>query len=140
VLPPSLLLDLQRVTHVTLDALTRELSDLKLTASEANVLANLADGAELTASALAARVGSRPTTMTAVLDRLAGREWIVRAPHPSDRRAVVLRLTPAGRGVARTVAHAYERVEADVLAGLSPTAARSLRHSLRRLGAVEHDR
>ena len=139
-LPSSLLLDLQRVTHVTLDALTRELSDLKLTASEANVLANLADGAELTASALAARVGSRPTTMTAVLDRLAGREWIVRAPHPSDRRAVVLRLTPAGRGVARTVARAYERVEADVLAGLSPTAARSLRHSLRRLGAVEHDR
>ena len=139
-LPSSLLLDLQRVTHLTLDALARELADLQLTASEANVLANLAGGAELTASALAARVGSRPTTMTAVLDRLAGRGWIVRAPHPSDRRAVALRLTAAGRGVARTVARAYERVEADVLAGLSPTAARSLRHSLRRLGQVEHER
>ena len=134
----TLLLDLQRVTHLTLDALTRELADLQLSASEANVLANLADGAQLTASALAARVGSRPTTMTAVLDRLAGRGWIVREPHPTDRRAVVLRLTAAGRGVAHTVARAYERVEADVLAGLSPTAARSLRSSLRRLGEVGH--
>ena len=136
----SFLLDLQRVTHLTLDALTHELADLEVTASEANVLANLAEGAELTASGLAARVGSRATTMTAVLDRLAGRGWIVREPHPSDRRAVVVRLTTAGRSVARRVARAYDRVEADVLAALSPTAARSLRHSLHRLGAARHAR
>jgi DNA-binding MarR family transcriptional regulator len=136
----SLLLDLQRATHVTLDALAAELTELGITASEANVLANLADGASLTASALAARVGSRPTTMTAVLDRLAGRGWVVREPHPSDRRAVVLRLTATGRRVARTVAAAYVRVEADVLADLSPTAARSLRRSLQRIGAAGHAR
>lgn len=136
----SLLLDLQRVTHLTLDALARELADLQLTASEANVLANLAEGDGLTASELAGRVGSRPTTMTAVLDRLAGRGWIVREPHPTDRRAVLLRLTTAGRGVARTVAQAYDRVETDVLAGLSRTAARSLRHSLRHLGEAGHAR
>ena len=134
----SFLLDLQRATHLTLDALAAELAELKITAAEANVLANLADGSELTASALATRVGSRPTTMTAVLDRLADRGWVVRHAHPTDRRAVVLRLTAAGRRAARTVAAAYERVEADVLAALSPTAARSLRQSLRRLGGT-HD-
>ena len=136
----SLLLDLQRATHVTLDALLAELSDLGLTASEANVLANLAGGQQLTASGLAARVGSRPTTMTAVLDRLAGRGWIVRHAHPADRRAVAVGLTGPGRRVAGVVAAAYARVEASVLADLSPTAARSLRQSLRRIGADAHDR
>jgi len=135
-----LLLDLQRATHVTLDALTGELTALGLTASEANVLANLADGAHLTASALAGRVGSRPTTMTAVLDRLAARGWVVREAHPSDRRAIVLRLTADGRRVARTVAAAYARVEAETLAALSPTAAQSLRRSLRRIGEAGHAR
>lgn len=139
-LSDSLLLDLQRATHVTLDVLARELGDLDVTASEANVLANLATGESLTASALAGRVGSRPTTMTAVLDRLAARGWVVRHPHPSDRRAVVLDLTASGRRVARTVAAAYERVETDVLAALSPTAARSLRQSLRRIGEAGHGR
>lgn len=132
----SFLLDLQRATHLTLDTLAVELAELKITASEANVLANLADGSELTASALATRVGSRPTTMTAVLDRLTERGWVVRHAHPTDRRAVVLRLTAAGRRAARTVAAAYDRVETDVLAALSPAAARSLRQSLRLIGGT----
>jgi len=129
-----MVLDLQRATHVTLGALAAELRALDLPASEANVLANLTGGGpEVTVSQLAGRVGSRPTTMTAVLDRLERRGWLARVPHPTDRRALVVRLTPAGRPVARAVRRAYDRVEAQALATLSPTAARSLRGSLRRL-------
>jgi MarR family transcriptional regulator, organic hydroperoxide resistance regulator len=134
-----LLLDLQRATHVTLAALAAELADLGLAASEANVLANLADAkGEVTVSRLANLVGSRPTTMTAVLDRLERRGWVARRAHPSDRRALLVELTPEGRTVARSVRRAYDRVEEKVVETLSPSAARSLRASLRRIAEEWH--
>ena len=129
----SLLLDLQRATHVSLDALTNALRALDLPSSEANVLANLSDGAECTVSELAARVGSRATTMTSVLDRLERRGWLARTPHPTDRRALMVALTTPGRRAARKVRAAYESVERELAARLTPSAARSLRASLRRL-------
>jgi DNA-binding MarR family transcriptional regulator len=119
---------------VTLGALAHELHDVDVPASEANVLANLSDGAEYSVSELAARVGSRATTMTAILDRLERRGWLARTPHPTDRRALVVALTPSGRRVAHKVRAAYDRVEAELLGRLTPAAARTLRSSLRLLG------
>jgi DNA-binding MarR family transcriptional regulator len=40
--------------------------------------------------------------MTAVLDRLAAHGHLVRQPHPTDRRRVVLRLTDSAHEAART--------------------------------------
>ena len=51
-------------------------------------------------SELAAATGTRPTTLTSVLDRLERRGQISRGPAPGDRRAVLVELTavwPAGR-------------------------------------------
>ncbi|HEY4024026.1 MAG TPA: MarR family transcriptional regulator, partial [Pseudonocardiaceae bacterium] len=72
----SALLALQRATHASLHRLTSELTDLNLTAAEINALANLADGRPRIVSQLAAEVGSRPSTLTSVLDRLEGRGHI----------------------------------------------------------------
>ena len=129
----SLLLDLQRATHATLDALARQLRELDVAASDANVLANLSAGAECTVSELAARVGSRATTMTSVLDRLERRGWLARTPHPTDRRALMVGLTASGRRAARKVRAAYDDVEGRLEGRLTPAAARSLRASLHRL-------
>jgi DNA-binding MarR family transcriptional regulator len=134
----SLLLDLQRATHVTLAALAEELRELEVRPAEANVLANLSDGAKLTVTELAHRVGCRATTMTSVLDRLERRGWIARVRHATDRRSVLVRLTRTGRPVARTVRSAYERVERDLLDGLAPAGARSLRNALHRLAEMRH--
>ena len=65
-----LLVLLQRATHVTLQVLATELAELGLTASEVNVLANLADGQARTVSELGAAAGVRPTTLTGVMVRL----------------------------------------------------------------------
>jgi MarR family transcriptional regulator, organic hydroperoxide resistance regulator len=111
IVPESLLLTLQRATHATLAVLAAELSELGLTSSEINVLANLADGRRRTVSALGAAVGSKPTTLTSVLDRLERRGHIVRDAHPDDRRALVVELTPSGSTVAATVRAAVGRVE-----------------------------
>lgn len=113
-----MLLRLQRATHVTLDAAAAELGDLRLGAAEMNVLANLADGTARTASELASAVGSRPTTMTSVLDRLEQRRLITRRADPADRRAIRIQLTAEGRRLGAAVRRAFRRVETRVLGRL----------------------
>src|SRR5881394_1889823 len=47
----------------------------------------------LSPSALARRAGLHPATMTGILDRLQKGGWITRERDPSDRRAVVVRVS-----------------------------------------------
>ena len=114
----SALLALQRVTHVTLHALSRELASLGLTAAEINALANLADGRARTVSELSAATGSRPTTVTSVLDRLEHRGHITRGSRPGDRRAVLIELTGTGRQAAATIRQTLAGLEGRALASL----------------------
>jgi DNA-binding MarR family transcriptional regulator len=44
------------------------------------------------------RVGLSTRSVTALVDRLIEHDLARRTPHPSDRRAVVIELTPAGHG------------------------------------------
>jgi len=132
----SAILALQRATHVTLHALAADLADLDLTASEINALANLADGRARTVSELGADVGSRPTTVTSVLDRLERRGLIQRGGRPGDRRVVVVELTPSGRTVAGRVRRAVEDLERRALASLPPATVDGLRTALRALTEV----
>ncbi|WP_197008692.1 MarR family winged helix-turn-helix transcriptional regulator [Longispora fulva] len=114
----SVILELQRATHATLHLLMTELADLDLTASEINALGNLADGVERTASELGAAVGSRPATLTGILDRLERRGLIVRGPRQGDRRAVQISLTPQGDQTAALIRRALTDIEDRTLAGI----------------------
>ncbi|MCG6498825.1 MarR family winged helix-turn-helix transcriptional regulator [Kitasatospora sp. A2-31] len=118
--PPerSVLLTLQRATHATLQLLAAELVDLDLTASEINALANLADGRGRTVSQLGAAVGTRPTTLTSVLDRLERRGHITRGVRAGDRRSVLVELTDSGRAAAALIRRTLADVESRALAGL----------------------
>lgn len=119
-----MLLELQRATHATLQLLTAELVDLDLTPSELNALANLdlGEAGGCTVSALGAAVGTRPTTLTGILDRLERRGLITRAARPGDRRSVLIALTPDGARTAAQITAAMRDLESRALAGLSPTA------------------
>ncbi|MET7783628.1 MarR family transcriptional regulator [Streptomyces sp. NPDC005388] len=103
--PPerSALLALQRATHATLQLISAELVDLDLTASEINALANLADGQGRTVSQLGAAAGTRPTTLTSVLDRLERRGHLTRGTRAGDRRSVLIELTDSGRAAASVI-------------------------------------
>lgn len=109
---------LQRATHATLYLLAAELSDLNLTGSEINVLANLAGGGGQTISALGRAVGTRPTTLTSVLDRLERRGYITRRPSATDRRAVIVQLTESGQLVAERIREAMANLERRALDAL----------------------
>lgn len=127
------MLALQRATHATLHTLAAELAELGLTASEINALANLADGRGKTASGLAAATGTRPTTLTSVLDRLERRGLIRRRSAPADRRAVLVELTLAGQRAAAAIGEAIAGLERRALAGLPAGAITGLRAGLQAL-------
>ncbi|MET7986553.1 MULTISPECIES: MarR family transcriptional regulator [unclassified Streptomyces] len=132
----SALLVLQRATHATLQVLAAELVDLDLTASEINALANLADGRGRTVSELGAAVGTRPTTLTSVLDRLERRGHITRGTRPGDRRAVLIELTPTGHLTAATIRQAITDLEHRALQGLPPEAIANFHTVLQALAKV----
>ena len=129
----SAVLALQRATHATLHLLTAGLAGLGLAASEINTLANLADGRGRTVSELAAATGTRPTTLTSVLDRLERRDLIRRGSVPADRRAVLIELTPSGLRAAATIREAITDLERRALGGLPAESIAALRAALRAL-------
>ncbi|MGI5177280.1 MarR family winged helix-turn-helix transcriptional regulator [Dactylosporangium sp. CA-152071] len=122
-----MILELQRATHATLQVLSARLADLDLTPSELNALGNLGltasgdrpeEGAGRTVSELGAATGTRPTTLTGVLDRLERRGLITRAAHPGDRRAVLVTLTAEGAATAAVITRAIADLEREALADL----------------------
>jgi DNA-binding MarR family transcriptional regulator len=129
----SVILELQRATHTTLRLLATELAALDLTASEINALGNLADGVVRTVSELGAAAGTRPATLTGILDRLERRGLIARRARAGDRRAVLIELTPDGERAATSILQALQRLEKEALAGIPPTDLAGARAVLRAL-------
>ena len=109
-----------------------------LSSTDINALGNLADGAPRTVSELGAAVGSRPATMTGILDRLERRGLISRTARPGDRRAVQIQLTDDGERTAATIRRALHDIERRALAGLPPAALDGARAVLRALTEVGH--
>lgn len=72
-----------------------------------------------------------PAAMTNRLDRLEASGWIVRFPDAADRRATRVRLTPAGRTLARRALRARTACAANAQSALSPADASQLAGLLR---------
>jgi len=134
--PGSLILALHRASHATLDALTARLKGLNLTASEINVLANLADGRTRSIRELGSDTATKPTTLTSVLDRLVGKDYVTRELDPADRRSFRVSLTADGRRVARAARAAAEHLEQMALAAVSDTDLAGFRAVSRALSEV----
>jgi DNA-binding MarR family transcriptional regulator len=65
--------------------------------NDAKVLRHLLDleetGEPATPRSLASLLGISSAATTALIDRLAGAGWVERAPHPQDRRSIIVRAT-----------------------------------------------
>ncbi|MEU4617171.1 MarR family winged helix-turn-helix transcriptional regulator [Streptomyces umbrinus] len=79
--------------HAELKELVRETG---LTDTQADALWRLSRGREMTARRLADLLQCDASTATSMIDRLEKRGLVCRVPHPTDRRAKVIRLTPEG--------------------------------------------
>ena len=117
--PGAVIAALQQATHAILHDLAGRLADLGLTGSEQNVLAAMADGQVRTVGELAEATGTKPSTLTSVLDRLERKRQLGRDVDYSDRRLVLIRLTQPGRDTAAAVLAAVTALEESALAGLT---------------------
>ena len=97
---------------------------LGISAAELLALAHLSVDGPLGPTELTHRLHMTTGAMTAMLDRLAERDYVVREPHATDRRRIVVRLTQSGRdriftqvhGMANEVVAISERLPADARA------------------------
>ncbi|WP_454195767.1 MarR family winged helix-turn-helix transcriptional regulator [Nocardia sp. Marseille-Q1738] len=118
-------------TH-RLDVHVRRVAErLELTPSQVIALRELSE--PITARELAARMSCEPSNATFVLDRLEQQDLIRREPHPTDRRAKQIVLTPAGQ---RRRDDALELLGADSpLTSLTETQQQALRDLLLTMAA-----
>lgn len=84
------------------------LEPLGITPSLSRALGVLAGDAPMRVTALAERLRVAPRTATELVDDLAARGLAAREPDPGDRRAVLVRPTPAGAEAAARIRTARE--------------------------------
>jgi DNA-binding MarR family transcriptional regulator len=111
---------IMRALKVAEGAMLREKGALRLTPSDVQALHYLAAHDGAMSGALAQALGVVPTTATSIADRLVRRGLVRRDRQATNRRAVALGLTEAGR-VALSRLHAEERAAAAaMLQALAP--------------------
>ena len=99
-----------------------ELSDTQLAA-----LATLETHTAMTPGELAEHEKVQPPSMTRVIAALEERSLVMRAPHPTDRRQVMLTVTEEGRAVVQQLRRLREAWLARRLRELSPQDRATLR-------------
>jgi len=93
----------------------RALADVNesLTLPQLRTLVVLADREPLKLADLAAHLGVNPSTALRMADRLSAAALLERQPNPDSRREQLIRLTPAGHDLVRTVMdHRHEEIAA----------------------------
>ncbi|MET9557544.1 MarR family transcriptional regulator [Streptomyces sp. NPDC006645] len=84
------------------------------------VLASLQDFGPASQAALSKRTGIYRSDMVGVLNELARRQLVERAPDPDDQRRNVITISPAGRRQLRRLDTILDTLHDELLAPLSP--------------------
>jgi len=81
-------------------------------------------------------IGYDRATIGGVVDRLEAKRWIVREPGRRDRRMKLVSLTSAGATILRRVTRDVERVQAELMAPLTPAQRRQFERLCQKLLAA----
>jgi DNA-binding MarR family transcriptional regulator len=81
---------------------------------------------------IASAMGIDPSALVSLIDELEGAGLVKRRPHPKDRRAREVTLTPKGRRLRERGRRMASQVDDEVLQGLTATERRDLESLLRR--------
>jgi DNA-binding MarR family transcriptional regulator len=88
--------DIARLLRRNMD---RRLHALGLTQAQWRAIARLSRNEGMTQIDLAESLETQPITVTRLVDRMEKAGWVERRPHPNDRRAVRLFLTPRSQPI-----------------------------------------
>jgi len=111
------------------------LKPVGLTSGQFSLLMSLNRPQPPTLGSVAALLAMDRTTLTANFKPLARRGFVAMEPDPKDKRARLLRLTPAGRSVLVAAMPIWTRVHAALEGALKDP--EGLRHELNRLSACK---
>jgi DNA-binding MarR family transcriptional regulator len=125
--------DVARAFRQSFEAALAE-EGLEVTVGEARTLYH-ASRAALRQTQLAERMGIEPMTLVNFLDRLESRGWIAREPDPADRRATIVRVTPAANRHVERLEKVATEVRGRAALGLSAHEMETLRKTLEHVRA-----
>ncbi len=86
------------------------------------------------------QLGVSPRNMTAMVDALEDAQLVVRRPHPTDRRATLVELSPSGAREAEQALEPRLDAMAELFEGFSAAEQQSFADALIRLGRAMRDR
>lgn len=98
-----------------------------------SILSLITHNPGITARQLCATLGVLPPNMVGMVNRFEARGLVERRPHPSDRRAQGLHLTPAGQALMTEAEHTAEQLEKDVAHKLTTQEQRTLMELLQKI-------
>ena len=107
----------QRLHHESLRANTRLAARVGISSADFTAFLIVSGAESPTPKHLSAELGLTTSAVTALLDRLEGAALIRRAPHPNDRRSVVIELTSSGRAAKADVYVDYLGAMSTVIQG-----------------------
>jgi DNA-binding MarR family transcriptional regulator len=84
------------------------------------VLWALQESGPVVMRALSQRLGISPRTVTGLIDALEADGWVTRTPHPEDRRATIIAMTPAAVTALGALRQNYEGLAHDLLGDVPP--------------------
>lgn len=106
--------------RLRVERLVPELAEPALSDTQLAALATLERHGAMTPGELAEHEKVQPPSMTRVIAALVEWQLVTRAPHPTDRRQVILTVTAGGRDLVQKVRRRREAWLAKRLAELSP--------------------
>jgi DNA-binding MarR family transcriptional regulator len=101
-----------RTADLLFDRIGQLLRPLGVSSAGGLALGQLRDHGPMSPSELGERLIVTRATVTGVVDSLERRGYVLRSPNPTDRRGIIVELTPAGVGAVaqvRTIIHKQER-------------------------------
>jgi len=127
---PGLVFQVAREMRTAID---RELAPLDITAQQASVLIRSWRRKEIGPNQMASLLGTDTAGMTRLLDRLEAKGLVARRRSQTDRRSIVIELTPAGEALVPKIGPAFDAVRARLLAGFADQESDRLRATLGRM-------
>lgn len=109
---------IQRASHA-ISAFVDIHTRLRVTQSEAHILAQLAEREVLTVGQIHAAFGHKRSTLTSILNRLEDRGLVTCQVNAADKRSFLIGLTPPGETLARELHEKLENLEKEILDAFS---------------------
>ena len=118
--PPSVGFFVARLGYIVSSQLSEALKPLGIEPHHFGVMRALSVNSGETQKAIAASLFIHPNRMVALIDELEARKLARRLPHPSDRRAHTVMLTPSGENLLHQAFRIALGIEAELCADLKP--------------------